>query len=577
DQMMEQIVIIGGVAAGLKSAAKIRRGAPDAQITVVEKGDLISYGACGLPYYVSGDVDSLQQLMSSSSGALRNPDFFKNVKNINVLTKTEAIRINRTTKTVTVRNRETAAESALPYDQLVIATGASPIRPPIPGIDLKNIHQLWHPDDAQAVRQGLEQGRFSRAVILGAGLVGMEMAEALSRWKSDVTVVEMKDQLFPAFMDEEIAAAVAKYAAGQGIKLLTGETVTEFRGDADGAVREVVTSRQVLPTDLVILAAGARPNVELARTAGLVIGSSGAIAVDDHLRTSDPSIYAGGDCVENTHRVSGAKVFAPMGSTANKHGRIIGENICGGDTTFHGVLGTVVVKILDLNAGKTGLTERDAKAAGFQCLSVMIGGHDRPHYMPNAKPLTIKLIVDAGNRRLLGMQAFGEGDVAKRVDLIASVLTFGGTIDDLFDIDLGYAPPYSSPIDLAAVAANAAMNKLAGHLKGLSPQEVRKKLASCPGTVFLDVRSSDEYKQVCLDRCENLCHIPLGQLRSRLSEMNKDDEIIAFCKISLRGYEAALILEGEGFTNVKVMEGGLNAWPYETCHGQAPPATAEKK
>ena len=568
---MKQIVIIGGVAAGLKSAAKIRRGDPEARITVVEKGDLVSYGACGMPYYVGGDVDNVQQLMSTPAGALRNPEFFKAVKNIDVLTGTEAIQIDRAAKTVTTRGRD-GTESKLPYDQLVVATGATPVKPPIPGIGLKNIYQLWHPDDAKAVRQGFEQGRFTRAVILGAGLIGMEMAEALTLWEADVTVVEMKDQVFPAFLDEEVAAAVAKYATGKGIKLLTGEAVTEFRGDADGNVQEVVTSRQTLPADLVILAAGARPNVELARAAGLTIGPSGAIAVDEFMCTSDPFIYAGGDCAENTHRITGAKMFTPMGSTANKHGRVIGENICGGNVSFRGVLGTVVVKVLDLNVGKTGLTEREAKAAGYNCLSVTIGGHDRPHYMPEAKLISLKLVVDACSRRVLGLQAFGEGDVSKRIDVLASVLTFGGTIDELFDIDLAYAPPYSSPIDLAAVAANAAMNKLAGRLKGISPQEAREKLASCPNTVFLDVRTPDEYKQVCLENCANLTHIPLGQLRKRLGEMKKDDEIVAFCKISLRGYEAALILEGEGFSNVKVMEGGLNAWPYETASNQQPPA-----
>ena len=562
---MKKVVIIGGVAAGLKSAAKIRRGDAAAQITVVEKGALISYGACGMPYYVAGDVPSLHQLMSSAAGTQRNPAFFKNVKNIDVLTDTAALQINREEKTVTIRHLLTSVESRLPYDQLVIATGAIPAKPPIPGIELKNIHQLWHPDDAQAVRQGLEEGRFHQAVILGAGLVGMEMAEALLRWKIPVTVVEMKDQVFPAFLDEEVAAAVAKYAASKGITLLTGETVQEFLGDANGVVQQIVTSQRTLAADLVILAAGARPNVELARAAGLTIGASGAIAVDQYLRTSDVNIYAGGDCAENTHLITGVKLFAPMGSTANKHGRVIGENICGGNVSFRGVLGTVMVKVLDLNVGKTGLTERDAKAAGYNCLSVMIGGSDRPHYMPNAKMLSVKLVIDACSRRVLGVQAFGEGDVSKRIDLIAAVLTFGGTIEDVFDIDLSYAPPYNSPIDLAAVAANAAMNKLAGHFKGISPQEAREKLASCPNTVFLDVRTPDEYRQTCLAECDKVRHIPLGQLRNRLNEIKKDDEVVAYCKISLRGYEAALILEGEGFENVKVMEGGLNAWPYETA------------
>jgi NADPH-dependent 2,4-dienoyl-CoA reductase/sulfur reductase-like enzyme/rhodanese-related sulfurtransferase len=556
---MQNIVVIGGVAAGLKAAAKARRCDPAAHITVIEKGDLISYGACGMPYYIAGDVKDIEDLMKTPVGILRSPGYFKNVKDIVVRPRTLATAIDRQSKTVTIKNLASGTEEQLIYDKLVIATGASAIKPPLPGVDLANIYQLWHPADAKAIRQGLEEKSFKNAVIIGAGLVGMEMAEALSNWNIPITIVEMKDQVFPAFLDAEIAGIVSKYVQDKSLTLLTAEKVVRFTGS--NAVEAVETDKHTLPADLVILAMGARPNVELAKAAGLLLGSTGAIAVDEELRTSDPAIYAGGDCVENTNLLSGRKVFSPMGSTANKHGRIIGENLCGGHAKFKGILNTVVVKIHNLNVGKTGLTEQEAKQLGYEYITAMVAGHDKPHYMPGAKPITVKLIADAATGKVLGLQAVGEGEVAKRVDVAATVLTFGGTINDLFDIDLSYAPPYNSPIDNIAVAANAVMNKLAGKLKGISSLEAKEKMTSAQ-TVFLDVRTPDECRQIRLADCKNIQYIPLGQLRSRLDELNKSDEIVAFCKISLRGYEAEGILESAGFDNVKVMEGGIVSWPF---------------
>ena len=556
---MKKIVVIGGVAAGLKAASKARRNDPQAQITVVERGDIISYGACGMPYYVSGDVAHIDDLMKTPVGVLRSPAYFKNIKNIDVLTQTVALKIDRQAKTVLVKALASGEESLLPYDKLVLGTGASPVRPSLPGIGLANIYTLWHPHDAEAVRKGLAAGTFKKTVIIGAGLVGMEMAEALKKWNVDVTVVEMQEQVFPAFLDPELAGVIRKHIEEQGIQVLTGEKVTGF--DGVQTVISVETDKRSIPADLVILALGARANAELARDAGLAVGVTGGIAVDDHMRTSDPDIFAGGDCVENTHMISGRKVFAPMGSTANKQGRVIGDNICGGDEVFRGILNTVVVKVMALNVGKTGLSERDAKDLGYEYITVMVSGHDKPHYMTGAKLITVKLIVDVATRKLLGMQAVGEGEVAKRVDVAASVLTLGGTIQDMFDIDLSYAPPYNSPIDNLAAAANSAMNKLAGKFRGITPLQAKEKMTS-EKTVFLDVRTPDECKQIRIADCKNVQYIPLGQLRSRLQELDKDGEVVAFCKISVRGYEAECILEGEGFTDVKVIEGGIVAWPF---------------
>ena len=454
----------------------------------------------------------------------------------------------------------------------MIATGSTPVRIPFPGIELGNIFPMWHPYDAQAIRDLLEGRQVKNAVIIGAGLVGIEMAEAFHRWGVHTTIVEMQDHVFPAFLDPEVALSVEKYAQGNGIDIRMQEKVQRFEGD--GVVSAVVTDKGTYPADVVVLSVGVKPTVALAREAGLEIGSSGAILVNQNMLTSDPDIYAGGDCAENTHMVSGKKMFVALGSIANKHGRVIGENICGANVKFRGILGTVVVRLLELNVGKTGLTEKEAKAAGYEIVTTMTTGNDRAHYMPESKLLTIKLIADAHSRKVLGIQAFGEGDVAKRIDVVASVLTFGGTIDDLFDVDLSYAPPFNNPIDNAAVAANTLMNKISGKFKGISTIEAKEKLAS-PKTVFLDVRSPEECKAVRIASCRNVTYIPLAQLRSRMAELGKEDEIVAFCKISLRGYEAECMLEGEGFKDVKVIEGGVVAWPFECEVDDSQPPSGE--
>jgi len=557
---MMKILVIGAVAAGLKAASKARRMDPQAEITVVDKGTLISYGACGLPYYVSAEVDDIEELMKTPAGVLRNAEYFKSVKNITVKPQTLATGIDRKGKTVQIRCLVSGEESSLNYDKLVLATGATPLKPALPGMELSNIFTLWHPNEAIMIRKGMEQGKYSNVVIIGAGLVGIEMMEALKIWTNKITVVEMKPNVFPAFLDEEVAAMVDKYILEENIQLLTSERVVRFEGES--AVTAVVTDKRTISADLVIMSLGVRPNVELAASAGLEIGVTGAISVNEMLQTSDPDIFAGGDCVENINIISNRKVFAPMGSTANKHGRIIGENLFGGKARFKGVLNTAIVKVMDLNVGKTGLTERDAKALGIDYIAVISAGHDKPHYMETANIIAIKLLADPKTGKVLGMQCVGEGDVAKRVDVVASVLTLGGTIDDLFDIDLAYAPPYSSPIDNIAVAANALMNKIAGNFKGISSLQARE-LMDNDGIVFLDVRNPAEYKQVRISDRDNFRNIPLGELRSRLNELNKDDEIVTFCKISLRGYEAEGILEGENFKHVRVMEGGLFAWPFE--------------
>ncbi len=562
----QRVVIIGGVAAGLKAASRLRRLDSSSRITVVEKGRLISYAACGMPYYVEGLVDSIDHLMDTPAGAVRSPAFFKAIKDIDVRTRTWAERIDRPNKCVHIKDLTTGTSETLPYDKLVIATGAQPVVPPISGVDLKHVYRLYHPEEAEQIDLALKAGRIKRAAIIGGGLIGMETAEALVARGVQVTVIEMMDHLLPALLDMECAAFVTQHLRSKGVAVVVDRKVTAIEPDAEGSVAAVVAGDARIDADLVLLAIGVRPNVELARQAGLALGATGAIAIDDRCRTSDTDIYAGGDCTECTHRVTGQKVFIPLGSTANKHGRVIGDNLAGRDSRFEGILGTCIFKVFDYSVARTGLTERQARLAGHEVRISLNPGPDRAHYYPGSKPILVKLIADAKTDRLLGAQVVGPGECAKRIDVLAAAMHFGGSIDDVSAIDLSYAPPYSAPIDNVAHAANIIRNKRDGIAASITPQEVRAKLQRGDDIVLLDVRTPAEIDQMRIDD-PRVVYIGLGKLRDRLGELPRNKEIIAYCKISLRGYEAQRILAGAGFANVKFMDGGLVAWPYELKTG----------
>ena len=550
-------VIIGGVAAGPKTASKIIRLMPEAEVTVVEKGTLLSYAGCGLPYYVSGVVKEQKELLSTPVGVVRDPVFFRKVKNVHVLNKTEAVEIDREGKRVRVQAIENGEESWLDYDKLVLATGGTPVVPPIPNIDLEGIFTLHGVHDAEGIRQVVAQGKAQDVVIVGGGLIGVETTEALVEAGCRVSIVEMLPQVLN-ILDWEIARLVEKHMELHGVKVLTGRKVLSFEGD--GRVSAVVTDQGTISADMVVLAVGVRPNVKLAKDAGLEIGTTGAIKVDSHMRTTDPDIYAAGDCVESTDLVTGRPCFVPLGSTANKHGRVAALNICGGEDTFPGVLGSTVCKVFDYCVGRTGLTEVAAKGAGYDVVTVLVAGPDRAHYMPSAAPLMLKLVVDAKTRRLLGVQAAGPGEGDKRIDVAATALTAGMTVDQIANLDLCYAPPYSGAMDNIITAANVARNKLDGKMDGVTPMEVHRMMESGEDFVLLDCRSPGEYEQV---RLAGSTLIPLGALRERLEELPRNKPIVAFCKVSLRGYEGALILKAAGFEDVRVMDGGIAMWPYE--------------
>lgn len=554
--MQQRIVIIGANAAGAKAASKAKRMNPKAAITVVDRGSFISYGACGIPYFVSDTVNDEKELMSTPVGAVRDPAFFRKVKGVEVITETEAVAIDRDNQQVTLLSIANGTKSVIPYDRLILATGSSPVIPPLPGCDLPGIITVKSIEDAVLLKEMALSG--NRACVVGAGLIGLETVDALATRGMQVTVIEMRDQILPGILDPEMAALLEKSIVQQGVTVMTFCRISGFGGN--GCVEKVIADRGVIPTDLVVLAIGAKPNVDLARSAGLAIGVTGAIAVDDHLRTSDPAIYACGDCCETVNTITGQKIYAPLGSTANKQGRVAAINATGGDATFSGVLGTAILKVFDVNAGKTGLTEVAARAAGYDVETVLSPAPDRAHFYPGAKPIALKLVADKSTGRLLGLQAVGSGAVDKRIDVAATAITFNATADQISHLDLGYAPPFSAAMDNLIVAADILKNKLSGHARGISPYRVKRKMADEEDDfILLDVRSPGEHADV---RIAGAKLVPLDVLRENLDAIPKNREIVAFCKISLRGYEAQKILNAAGFTNVSFMDGGILTWPF---------------
>ena len=564
--MGKKVVIIGGVATGPKAAARLRRLDPTAEITIVERGDLVSYAGCGTPYYIKGDIAEFNELIETPVGTPRDAVFFRKVKDVTVLTHTLAEKIDRERKVVATINLDTNEHQELAYDQLVLATGGAPVVPPFPGVDLKNVFTLRSPHDAQVIRDAIGTGRIKKAVIVGAGLIGLEMCEALVARGLETTVIEMFPHVLPGLLDMETATFVERHMKANNITGVMGEKVAALKGDHLGNVTQVVTDKQSIDADLVIIAVGVRPNDQLARDAGLNVHPRGGILVNDYLQTSDPDIYAGGDCVLCKHRVSGQTVYVPLGSTANKHGRVIGDNIAGRQVVFAGIVGTAVAKHCDFNIGSAGLTESKARDLGYNVVTTLAPAPDHAHYYPGAKVILIKLVADADTRKLLGVQVVGPGDSAKRIDVVATALCFGATVDDIADLDLGYAPPYSGAMDNIIHAANIIRNKLDGIVETISPIQVKAKIDAGENFVLLDVRGPGEYKTMRIED-PRVRLIPLGKLRASLDDLPKDQEIIPFCKISLRGYEAACILKGAGFNNVRFMDGGVVAWPYEIVKG----------
>jgi len=560
--MGKRIVVVGGSAAGPKAAARARRLDQSAEITIIQKDPDLSMASCGYPYYVGGFFDDRRQLICTPTGVVRDPAFFMKAKAITAMTSTEVTAIDRRARTVAWRNLQTGETGTLPYDKLVLATGAKPLVPPVPGSDLEGVVTLHSLADADRLRQIRDAGEVKKAVVVGGGLIGVETCEALRLAGISVTLVEMLPQIL-SFLDLQLAKLVENHIVkANGADVITGDAVAEFVG-RDGKLEAVrLQDGTDLPTQLAVVGVGVRPNVELARKAGLEVGRG--VVVNEFMQTSDPDIYACGDCVQVPHRLTGRPVHAPFGDLANLQGRVVGENVVlGNRATFPGTFLTAICKVFDYAAGSTGLSEEAARDAGYEeAVGAVCVALDKPPFM-GAYPLVMKLVADAQTGKLLGFQCVGPGDVSKRVAAAALALHGGLSLADLTSADLPYAPPFSPAIDPLITAAHVLENKIRGLYKGISAAEVKAKLERGEKPFLLDVRGPDEYEAMRLDVGEKL--IPLGALRGRLDELpqDKDAEIICYCKISLRGYEAARVLEAHGWRNVKVMEGGIIAWPFE--------------
>lgn len=557
--MVEQlkIVVIGGVAAGPKAAARAKRCNPNAKVTLVEKGEWLSYGGCGLPYFLGATVKDLKDLMSTSWEAERSPEFFKDAKDIDVLMGWEAVSIDRSNKTVKLTNVKTQEAQELEYDKLVLATGADTLIPPIPGVDSLGVFQLKNPGHALAMKEYLMNNEISNAIIIGGGLIGIETAEAIANWGMDVTIVEMQEHILPSLLDKELAAALTDYLEKEDLNIQAGTTVKKILTDDEGRVKGVETDKGVIEGQMILVSVGVRPNVKLAQEAGLDVERG--IIVNEYMETSDPDIYACGDCVVSQHMLSGKRAFVPLGSTANKQGRIVGTNITGGREKFPGILGTSIAKVFDWNVGRTGLSEKEANDLGYDVVTAFGPGPDKAHFFPGKKLMVIKLIADRKTGKMLGAQLIGPGDIARRLDVMVTALTFGATAHQVANLDLAYAPPFSPAMDTLINAANVMKNIIDGKAKNIGYFEFKEKLAD-DNVVYVDLRTAEERKAKDVP-AKNLIHIPFEELRARNGEIPKDKEIIVFCILSTRAFEAQVILNHLGFENVSFVNAGIQFWP----------------
>jgi NADPH-dependent 2,4-dienoyl-CoA reductase/sulfur reductase-like enzyme/rhodanese-related sulfurtransferase len=558
----KKIIVIGGSASGPKSAAKARRIDNDAEVIILQKDADLSMASCGYPYYVGGYFNDRNMLLCTPTGVTRNPMFYLNAKDIDARVSTEVTAIDTKNHSVSLRNIATGETGSLIYDKLVIATGSVPRMPPVPGVELEGITTLQSMKDADFLRKVRDEGKIKKAVVIGGGLIGIETCEALQLAGIEITVIELLPQLL-TFLDWELAKLVENHVRSKGANIITDNGIAEFLGENGKLTAVKLQNGTELPCELAVVAIGVRPNIKLAKEAGLKIGELGGLDVNEYMQTSAPDIYAVGDCVETVNRITGKKVLAPYGDLANLQGRVAGENAASKNcVTFPGTIQTGICKVFDYAAGSTGLSETVAKKLGYaDIITVINASPDKPGFM-EGKLLVTKLIADRKTGRVLGAQCIGPGNVSKQIAQWAMAIQGKLTVEDIINADLPYAPPFSLAIDHFIATAHIMQNKIKGRMKGISCKEVREKVLANEKPFLIDTRGPEEFEEMRLGIGETL--IPLGALRKRLKELpeDKNKEIICYCKISLRGYEAALALEGNGWKDVKVMEGGIMAWPY---------------
>lgn len=561
--MSQNIVVIGGVALGPKAACRFKRLEPGSTVTMIDQSSFISYGGCGIPYYVSGDVTDAKELSETSFHMMRDPKFFKEVKGVDVQILTKATRINREKKEVEVENVTSGEKATIPYDKLVIATGAAPRKLNLPGEDLEGVSYVANPDDAQRIRNGVQTGQVGSAVIIGAGFIGLEMAEAFAdMWGVKTTVVEITDQIMPRLVSPALATMGQKHMEENGVNFHFGETVTAIEGE-DGKVMRVVTDKRTIEADAVIISAGVVPNSKLAEEAGINCHQLGGVFVDEYMRTNDPDIYCGGDCAIVKHLITGQSAFLPLGSMANRQGRVIGNNLAGQETRFDGVVGSFVVKLFENSLAGTGLSLEAAKHAGLDAISVLLIQLDRAHFYPTKELMTLEMVVDKNTRRVLGVQGYGSsGDaMVGRINAVAALLKNEPTIDDISNMELAYSPPFSAAMDILNTLANLADNALLGINRGVGPDGFAELWEKRDSEVcfFMDCREAADAGQYCERHPDVWNNVPQGEVYDRLNEIPKDMPIVLICNTGARSYEAQIMLDAKGYKNVTNIHGGMAA------------------
>lgn len=550
----QRVVIIGGVTAGPKAAARLRRLDERIDITIVEKGGFLSYSGCGLPGYISGKVSSPQALMISGDCTVHDIDFFETIENVKVMNNTLAVSIERENKTVQITDIQSGKRSQLPYDVLILATGAVPSVPKIPGIDRKGIFTLRSIEDAEAIRNTLTTGIARDVCIVGGGLIGISAAEELQDAGARITILEKKGSILYTMFDDDMALRIQAELNRKGIKVLTDTEVTaiETGGVTDDSLL-IRTNQGSFSADTIIISAGVTPNTGLARKAGLDIGESGGIVVNDRLVSSDESIYAVGDCAESFHLTTGKHEYWPLGSVSTKMGRVAADNISGREVEFTGSIGTTLFRTRELNVARTGLTTRRALHAGFDAVSTVIAGRDNPKRDPG-EYIVLKIISDRKTGVVIGAQGYGIGNVAGKIEIAAMAVSRKLTLMDVFRMDLGYSPDYNSPIELTQTACLTLQNKIDGQISFVSPAELDVDkdnlhlVSVCPAEIHAE------------NTIPGAINIPLERLRSEGIPFDRSSNIVIYSRTSAGAYKGYRYLIHRGYTSLRVLEGGFLFW-----------------
>ena len=540
-------IIIGGVAGGATAAARIRRADEGVEIVMLERGKYISYANCGLPYYIGGVITDRERLF------VQTPESFGKRFNIDVRVENEVIEIQPKAHTVTIRRKD-GSQYTEKYDKLLLSPGASPVRPPLPGIDSEGIFTLRNVNDTDRIKTHLTAKNVKRAVVVGAGFIGLEMAENLHHAGVNVSVVEMGNQVM-APVDFSIAAHLHQHLTQKGVALYLEQAVAAFERKGN-EIRVMLKSGETIVADMVILSIGVRPETTLAKAAGLRIGETGGIWVDNYLQTSEADIYAVGDAIEFPHPITGKPWLNYLANPANRQGRIVADNMVEGNKyAYEGAIGTAIAKVFDMTVASTGLAAKRLKQLGMEYAVSVTHSGSHAGYYPDALPLTVKLVFHPKTGKLYGAQCVGYDGVDKRIDQIALLIKQGGTVYDLIRLEHAYAPPFSSAKDPIAIAGYVASNIISGAMPAITWREL---LATDRNQVMLlDVRTAEEFSFGSLPGAVN---IPLDDLRERMQELPKDKEIIVFCAVGLRGYLAQRILRGHGFTAVRNLIGGYKTF-----------------